>query len=491
MRIKNNTSVKLGIMISITLLTQLVIMIRASIIASKFGTSIELDAFNFANSISMMIFSFIGTGVTTVLIPNLGKKEKKKAVDIFILILYLGATILLFLGLIFNKHIVVLFSENNDKYFIDTASAVMSILLISQYIASFIGLTNSILQFQNKFNRSKFVIFISNIILIIILMFNKEQNIYSYANAILISTIINILIQFILVIISGFKIKFQIDIKDKDFRNMIRTFLPTILSTGLYQISLVIDTSIASGLGEGNISILNYSNYIIGMINMLLIVNITSFLYPKIAKNIKKNNYQQDLVKYILIINAILSYIIISIVVVGKDAIELLYMRGQFENSIVNIVYICTIIYIISLPMSAIRDVIYKYFYANSDTYTPFKNSFLISVLNIILSIILSRYIGVYGVVIGTTLTSIISLILIGNKFKIIFGIEFDYKKFFRENIKILISSLGTILIVMYIRKYFKFDYNLINILVYSIISILIYILNLIILKCNIFKMKI
>ena len=77
---------QLLLMMILTIVTQVVMLLKVSIVASSFGTSIEMDAFNFANNIGNFIYSFIGAGVTTVLIPNLVNKEKNNSINIFILL---------------------------------------------------------------------------------------------------------------------------------------------------------------------------------------------------------------------------------------------------------------------------------------------------------------------------------------------------------------------------------------------------------------------
>ena len=75
---------QLLLMMALTIATQVVMLLKVSTVASSFGTSIEMDAFNFANNIGNFIYSFIGAGVTTVLIPNLVNKEKNNSINIFI-----------------------------------------------------------------------------------------------------------------------------------------------------------------------------------------------------------------------------------------------------------------------------------------------------------------------------------------------------------------------------------------------------------------------
>ena len=73
--------------------------------------------------------------------------------------------------------------------------------------------------------------------------------------------------------------------------------------------------------------------------------------------------------------------------------------------------------------LNVLRDLIYRYFYAQSDTKTPVKNSLLVSAVNISVSIVLAKLIGVYGIIIGTVVASLVSFARITWQMKIKYGL--------------------------------------------------------------------
>src|SRR5690348_8784226 len=101
MNTKRNSASQLSVMILLTIITQLFILMKNSIVASKFGISTELDAFNFANSTGGFVYSFIGAGISTILMPNLADESKKKSTNIFITIIYIMAFLILLIMFIF------------------------------------------------------------------------------------------------------------------------------------------------------------------------------------------------------------------------------------------------------------------------------------------------------------------------------------------------------------------------------------------------------
>ena len=78
----------LALMIGITCIAQVVTLMKSSVVAGIFGTDIEMDAYNFSNSIVSFLFGFISSSVTTIVIPCYVHKKNRKNVDTFITILY-------------------------------------------------------------------------------------------------------------------------------------------------------------------------------------------------------------------------------------------------------------------------------------------------------------------------------------------------------------------------------------------------------------------
>lgn len=481
--------VQLGTMILLTIIIQGVNLLKLSVTASSFGIGIQMDAFNFSNSIGTFIFSFIGTGITTILIPNFIKNTKKETVNTFITVLYLFAFIIFLLVYLNRLEIIRLFS-NEDTNFIIIANNVMLITLITQFIDSFSGVTNAVFQCQGKFNFPKFINLFTMILLVVLINFIPNLNIYKFATYILITVIINLIIQVILSVKGGFRYNFKLDIKNPDFIIMLKSFGPTVLSTGLYQISIITDTMISATLGTGQISILSYSNSIIGMVTTLLLGNIMIYFYPKIAKSILEEKDHKKLFDFFILINAIMCLIVVGFFVVGKDGIRILYERGKFTSSVTDIVFKCSLIYIIGLPINAMRDLIYRYFYAKGDTMTPFKNSIIISILNIVFSLILSRFIGVYGIILGTVITSYISLGMILYRFKIKYSIQYNVKNLILENFKIVFTTCISILIITFLIKLLPDIGILLRIICYGITSIVMFSVILYKLKSKVFKVK-
>lgn len=476
-------------MVILTLITQVFILIKNAIVASYFGISAELDAFNLANRITTFIYSFIGAGVSTVIIPYLREKVNKRGIDIFISVIYTAGFLLLLAIIIFRVDIILLAGGSKEESFLSIAANILIFTAITGFLESLIQLAKGILEFNEKFNIQKLIVLSSNVI-IVIMLFIGRNNIYYYALIVLFAAIINLFFHIIFLKKSNFNYELNYDLKDQNFREMLRLFYPTMLSTGVYQLSLLIDTLIAARLPVGSISTLSYANAVISMINLLLLGNIISFVYPKLVKKNNNKDRQNSLISYILLVNVMMCLLIVLFYSSGREGIRVLFERGEFTSGDTEIVFIVALILTLSLPANAIRDLLYRYFYMNKDTITPFINSIMVSIVNIVISLFLAKYIGLYGIVIGTILASFYSLFFISFRFGRKFPVYFSKKILFIENSKVIIITILAVIAAMLFKNMVNITNPYAGLIVYSVYTIVVFIVLLKTFKSKIFKIN-
>ena len=143
----------------------------------------------------------------------------------------------------------------------------------------------------------------------------------------------------------------------------------------------------------------------------------------------------------------------------------------------------CACVYISGQQFNVIRDLIYRYFYANSNTKETFKNSVTVSIINIILSLSLVSIFGVYGIVLGTVLSNVISLALIYIRFKKNFGINIKISYIFIEITKNILAMVGTVVFIHWLKVFFAINNNILSILIYGLGTIIVYLVLILLLQ--------
>ena len=472
----------LALMIGITCIAQVVTLMKSSVVAGIFGTDIEMDAYNFSNSIVSFLFGFISSSVTTIVIPCYVHKKNRKNVDTFITILYGCMFMIAAFFILFRSPIIELLS-NREAIFVNMSAYILTILLFANYFYSITNITAAHFQCNGRYNTPKIINLFFSAIVVAILVIKKNISIEQYTLIIAFGLCSNFLIDCLFAIKDGWRYKPCFQIKNKEVIEMFKLFLPIVYSSGVYKLSLMVDTIIASRLDTGKLTVLNYSNQIASMVNTILIGNLLLYSYPKIVAKIEDNGNQKIFWEQVGAFHLIVCLIIAGFISVGQEGITVLFQHGKFGSDASNAVFVGSLIYITGQQINIIRDLIYRYFYAKGDTKTPAGNSVLVSITNIVLSIILVRVIGFYGIVLGTVGASLLSLAGIMANFKKKIGFEVSLVKIIQPLVKNIIVMTITIIVINISKIYWPIDDKIFSILFYGCETVLIFILFLLVIN--------
>lgn len=492
MRVKNNSRAltQLMMMLILTFVAQLITLVKASKTASMFGVTVDMDIFNYVNNLATFLFSFLGSGISTVLVPVFSKnKINKVAVNTFITVLYGIALLILFLFIFFRVILFTTFTEYTG-YYLKLACRLLITVMISQYINSINNIFISYLQCQNIFNIPKIISIgaVSGITLSVFLVSKMNIELYSFFT--LFFLLCETIVLGLYSLKKGFRYFPKIEIFDNELKRMIRTFIPSVLGSGVYQVTLLTDSIISSSLGQGSLSVLSYSNTIAGMINSIICANVISYVYPKIASEHDNDQSTRRLFQYLVFFAFIMCFLMIAFFCLGKDAIRILFQRGMFNDTATFMVYNCVLIYIIGYPFNIMRDLLYRYFYSQGNTKSTFYNGLITSILNIVLSILLSRLYGLNGIVFATTVTAVFSFFSILYRFKKRYYTNKSLYLLLRELFKLLVSTIFA-LISCLITRTFLITYSCIIVSGISFfVGMIVYVVLLFVLKSQFYKVE-
>lgn len=466
---------RLSLMIVLSCMLQVVSLMKSSVVAGRFGVTSAMDSFNFANSIATFIFSFVIAGVSTVVIPCYVKRGNRKYTDAFLTAIFTGITIIAVLVLLLRNPLITVITGRNVE-FVKLAGNIMVILICSNWFSVFTSVTSAYFQYAEKYNIPKVISLITQLGVVLLLIFNINISVLGYAGIVGAGIILNSLLDIIFAVKSGWRYRPVFSVKDTETRKLLKMFAPILFSTGVYQISLMVDSAIASRLNTGDISVLNYANQISSMVNTLLVNNLLVYFYPKLVQDIENNREQNTFWEKTYFFHSIMCLVIAGFAVIGHEGISVLFEHGEFHAQATGVVFVLSLIYISGLQFNVIRDLIYRYFYSCSDTKSPTMNSIMATLVNIVTSLILVKFIGIYGIVIGTAIASIISMISIMVRFKIQFGYEKKVEHIIFQYIKTVIIMLGTVFLTEGTKYFFHISNKIVSILVFGVEVVLIYI---------------
>ena len=460
-----------------TIISRLLGYLRDVLIAIFLGTSFLADAFFVAFRIPNTFRRLFAEGTfnsafvpsyTSELVKN-KSRSNKFANDVFHL-LFLALFFLVLIIEIFMPIFVGLiapgFVEDTKKFELATALTRITFpFLMFVSLSSFFG---AILNSHNKFAAASAAPIILNIVLITILFFGRylgDELIYYLSYGVSIAGLLQLIFLYKFVkkyYALDFDFRFKISNKVKFF---FKKLLPSIFSSGVTQINILVGTIIASFQASA-VSYLYYADRIYQINLAIAGIAIGVVVLPQLSKHV----HQKKKKKISLIQNKALELSMflsipasVALVIGSEQIISALFGYGSFtENSVFNS---SNALYYfgLGLPAFALIKVFSTFFFANHDTKTPFYISLVSVLLNILISVYFFKDIGFIIIPIATSISSwfnaIILFIFLKNKnlfaFNNIFIIKF---------IKIILTSILMGILFMYLISIFEnqlvYDYN-------------------------------
>lgn len=448
----------------VTMLSKVLGFGREIVLSYFYGTSAYSDVYIVSMNIPTVIFASIGTALLTTFIPlyqevssKEGEKRALKFLNNIMIIVIVLSIILGILGYVFAEPLVKLFAVHYSGEKLILAVKFVRIMIGG---VIFIGLSNlmtSYLQIQGDFTIPGMVGFPNNIIIIIsIILSAVTGNIYILAAGTLIGMAAQFLFQVPFAIKKGYKFKPTIDLKDEYLMKMLKLVIPVFIGVAVNQINIMVDRSLASGLGDGVITALNNANRLNGFVMGLFIVTLGAVIYPTLSKLSSENNkekFAESVANSVNCVNLLVMPATIGAIVLATPVVKILFERGAFDERSTVLTATALVFYSFGMIGFGLRDIVDKVFFSLKDTKTPMINGIIAVILNIILNLILVKVMGYGGLALATSLSSLICIVLLFRSLKKKIG-YYGQDKIRTTFIKTLIASLVMGVVTYFVYKF-------------------------------------
>ena len=484
---KSNSVAKSALLISmLTLGSKLLGFFREALIAEKYGSGMETDAFFVVSGTTALLADLMMNAIATTFVPilsevegNEGKSGKIKHANNMINVLMLISLLIAMFSFIVAPLIIRIVAKGFEGAQLDLA---VKLLRIASPIIVFNVLSGSFrgyLQSEHKFLSNAITGYPLNFVYIFYLvLLSSHFGIEGLMLVAVIAVASQILVQIPAVINSGFKFKFIFNLKDKYMQKVLRLSLPVILGVAINDIGLIIDRTLASDLATGSISSLNYGSKLNDLVMGVFITAITTVIFPLLSDASSKNNIAElkNIMKvgtnFILLITIPAT---LGIVTLAQPIVEVAFERGVFTSDDTLMTVQALICYSLGLVALAIRLLLTRVYYSLYDTRTPMLNSIFAVVLNIILNLILMRYIAHAGLALATSISNTIATLILYYNLKEKIG-SLGSKGFIKYTFKSVLASIVMVPIAYHI--YQNVYISLGNAKIWNFIALLVAILT-------------
>ena len=448
------------IIMVVTIISKLIGFIRDIVIANFYGASMVSDAYYYAYqipSLSLILLGGVGgpfhsatVAIFSKLIPSLKEKPPESVNKLYST--FMTATIIFFILLsifmyIFPRQIMGLIISGGSEQLIHLASVHLQIMTPLLAIGGIVGIYYGILIMYKQFMLPNLSPIIMSLAIIgIVFAVPDDQKGYALAWATTIGAILQLIIQYPNIRKLGYRLKPNFDfVNNPHFKEIGELLFPAVLSSTVGQVHIYVDMFFTSSISEGAWTAIGYANRVFQFPVGILVTAFLVPLFPIFARLVADKDFE-GIKNYfnkgvgVLLFGAI--PIIIGILVVGTDAVRLIFERGEFDANATFMVTEALWFLSVSIIPYVFRDSITRVFYSFNDSATPFTVALSSIVLKVLLNWILitKMHFGIGGITLSTSLVTLFNACVLG--YFITRKMKMDYKSLLVNLLKMCLAGI-------------------------------------------------
>lgn len=412
---------------TLTLVSRIFGMLRDITIASVFGASSVTDAFVLAFRIPNLFRAFFAEGAfSQAFVPTLSKiqqrtpEDEQQFIDNVFGLLALSAGLLALLGSLFAPQITSVFAQGySDPHQLQLVSSLLRITFPYIFFISLSAFAASILQCNQHFFVPAFAPVLVNFSLIFFALVMADYftvPIESLAWAIVGAGVVQLSIHFIPLQRIG-----RIPVPKPNFNNphvkkVMLLMLPIIASSSITQISMTIDSILATFLESGTVFWLYLGNRVVGLPLGIFGVSVAIIILPTLARqlaNKQQNAYQKTFNWGLHLIFLIGVPASAALIIIAEPIITVLFHYRKFDSQDVSQTGLALQMYAIGLIGFMLVKVLVNAFLANNDAKNPLRCILIASSTNIVMSILLMPILGFIGLALSTSFSALLNVLML------------------------------------------------------------------------------
>ena len=409
-----------------TIISRILGYLRDILIAIFLGASIFADAFFVAFRLPNTFRRLFAEGTfNAAFIPSYtsfklnSKQTGKTFADDVLSLLVIILLVIVTLAEVFTPLLVYIiapgFIDDNTKFSlaVEFTRITFPFLLFVSLSSFFSGILNS----NNKFAAAAAAPIILNIILIISILVAYFQDL-NIAKQLSYGVTLAGIIQLLFLIYFTYKfykptLKFNFKISSK-VKFFFKRLLPSIFSSGVTQINILVGTIIAS-FQSGAVSYLYYADRVYQINLAIAGIAVGTVSLPVLSKAFKSKNFskvsniQNKSIQLSLLLSIPAST---GLVIAADEIISGLFGYGSFTLEDVRLTSKALMFFGLGVVAFALVKVLSNFFFARNNTKTPFYISSLIVFLNVVISLSLFDQIGFIIIPIATSISTWVGVLI-------------------------------------------------------------------------------
>lgn len=411
-----------GVIGAFTMVSRVLGFLRDILMARWFGTGLAAEAFVVSFKLPNLFRDLVGEGaMNAAIVPVLsetralkGDAEFKRLVGALGIWIFGVLTVITAFGVIFAPAVVSLvapgFGADPEKFALTVrlTRLIFPFIFLIGLSAFLMGVLNTL----NNFGSSALGPAVQNLMMIAALALAVPRwGVEALAWGVLVGGFLQCLLQVGAFAKVGARWATEA-IWHPGVQKVLRLLGPRLWGTAVYQVSVFVDTIIASFtsiVGDGGQSALYYSSRLFQLPLAIFAVSLSQASLPTLSKHAaEKNHAAFSASTDFTIKNAVFTALPASVglAVFSREIIEILFMRGAFGEDSVRITSEALFYFSLGLVSCAVIKVLVSAFYALQDTRTPVKTATMCLGINVILNTSFMWTLKIGGLALATSIAA-------------------------------------------------------------------------------------
>jgi putative peptidoglycan lipid II flippase len=380
-------------------------LFRQRIIATRFGTTAELDAYTAANVFPELLFTMLAGGAlafafipvyTEHLVKGDTRASNRLVSQVINYIFILATLFSLLLALLAPTLVRAVIGPHFSPEIQDLTAQLMRVLLLSTIIFAISSILTGALHAHQHFLLPAIAPSLySGGIIIGAVAFVPSLGIFGLAWGAVLGALLHLMVQLPGIIRYGIHWRPTLDWRNPALRVVAVLMAPRVVDLLMARASIeIINANLGSGLGEGRVSSLRYAFQLMNTPWTLIGTAIGIAVFPIMAAVAAEKDVAAQRRALNGALRAILTLVLpaaVALLVFGRPVIGILFEGGEFTAQSTELVFYALQFYVVALISQSMLEVVVRAFAAQQDTLTPLLVSFFTTTLNVLLALWLSR----------------------------------------------------------------------------------------------------
>ncbi|WP_036487791.1 murein biosynthesis integral membrane protein MurJ [Myxosarcina sp. GI1] len=407
-----------------TALVKLAAMAKELVIAWRFGTSDEVDAFLIAMVFSSLVINIIAESLAPAFIPvyikvieREGKRSAQKlleGVSISSLILLLVATILM---VAIAPLCLPFVASGFDSDKLQLTFYLLCAIAPFTFLTGISVIWRAVLNARERFSLASLSPIMIPLTTIVLLFVAKSWGMFALAGGLVFGTIFILIILAIPLLRQNVSLLPKWNGLDKNLHLIVVQYFPIAAGSLLICSTAPVDQTMAAMLPAGSVAALNYGHRLISSFVSLVSTAISAAVIPYFSKMIARQNWQEvnrTLRQYMRAIFLVTVPLALLFIIFSKPLVQLVFQRGSFTAEDTLIVSQIQSLYAIKIPFYLGDLLLLRVISTMSKNHILSWVSAFNLLVNIVLNYIFMQWIGVKGIALSTSCVYVFSFLILG-----------------------------------------------------------------------------